>query len=295
MASFAKLCVWPVGYFRAYSSWLLKNRREVAARINVLTAEIDRIGFITVEYGKEEGDDGSVFRNEQRMGIRVTEGSSLGLLLRAYIASGGDPLNISPFMYPNTSQVSSISGVDEPVVKEKYPHGGVVAPISSSPLGSEATETTSGFEPDPGGNIRMESYYPARQGGKIDPGSYDHDAVVRTMHHIRSWANQDIKERVQDIEWRIIKLCDLREQLIKERDEVLVAAFGGAVSGVGPLDEEQFDPGLRMQYLIQDMYELLYEIDETGGAVYRAKDDVQYLQFTFPDTAAEAVRDPLGC
>jgi len=294
MASFGKLCVWPVGYFRAYSSWLLRNRREIVSRINVLTAEIERIGFITVDYAKEEMDDGSVYRTEQRLGIRVTEGSSLGLLLRAYVAGGGDPLNISPFMYPNTSDIE-VKGTSDPIITETYPHGGVVAPISASPIGSEASETKTGFEPDPGGNIRMESYYPARQGGKIDPGSYDHDAIVRTMHLIRGWANQDIKERLQDIEWRIVKLCDLREQLLKERDEVLVAAFGGTMTGLGTFDDTQFDPALRVQALVQDMYELIYDITDSGDASFRAREEVQYLQFTFPDTAAEAVRDPLGC
>jgi hypothetical protein len=43
--SFSKLGgPWPVGYYRATSSWLLRNRKGLAARIGVINAEINRIG-----------------------------------------------------------------------------------------------------------------------------------------------------------------------------------------------------------------------------------------------------------
>jgi hypothetical protein len=115
------------------------------------------------------------------------------------------------------------------------------------------------------------------------------------MHQIRSWANQDIKERLLDIEWRIIKLCDLREQLEKERDEVLVQAFGGVLTGVGSLDETRFDPSLRMQGLVQDLYSTLYVAQDTVDQSFRANDNVGFLQFTFDDVPSESLRDSLGC
>ena len=181
-------------------------------------------------------------------------------------------------------------------VRETYPHGGVLAPRSSNynePIAIEGDDT--GYGAYRGGWVRADGYYPARQGGRAGPGSYDADTVLRYMHQIRGWANQDIKERLQDIEWQIIKLCDLREQLETERDEVLEQAFGGVLSGLREFDSERFDPALRMQVLVQEMYERLYVLDDANQAEPFAanEDKVPFLTFTFPGVPSEK-RDPMG-
>ena len=295
MGTFSKLSVWPVGYFRSYSSWLLKNRRDVSRRIEVINAEVERIGTVKVTYAAQDTPEGTR-RTEQRTGISVTPGSSLGRLMRAYIANGGDPLSISPFMYPE-STLRTQDGPDSVAqVKEEFPHGGLVAPISGVPNEPLPSDQAPGYEAYPGGYASSDSYYPARQGGRIDPGAYDHDGVVKSMQQIRGWANQDLKERLQDIEWRIIKLCDLREQLIQERDTVLVQAFGGVLEGVGPFDPTRFDEKLRVQNIVQDMYEMLYPIDESNKVIaFVPSNQTVFLQFTFPDEASEVGRDMLGC
>jgi len=289
------MSVWPVGYFRATTSWLLRNRKAVSARVGAIDAEVERIGFVTVAY-KLTTEDGETKATEERIGFSVTEGSSLGRLCQAYVANGGNPLDISPFMHPDSTEIVSEDADGGVKVHRVYPHGGIVAPISTDyndPIAVEGKET--GYGSYRGGWVDADSYYPARQGGRQDRGNFDSNSVVRYMHQIRSWANQEIKERLQDIEWQIIKLCDLREQLEKERDEVLVQAFGGALSGVSEFDSNRFSPDLRMQVLIQDMYEMLYETDNDGEVIaFRANQGkVPFLEFTFPDVSSEN-RDPMG-
>ena len=297
MASFSKMGVWPTGYFRSYSAWLLRNRREVASRISVINAEISRIGLVTVSYQLEEPDgDGNIKATEHKIGFAVTKNTSLERLVQAYVAQGGNPMDISPFLMPDATEVLEVKEDGTFVVAESYPYGGVIAPRSTNynePTPKEG-ETT-GYEQDQGGMPRHSGYAPARQGGRVDRGSYDSDTVVRYMHQMRSWANQAIKERVQDMEARIIKLCDLREQLTKERDEVLMQAFGGALTGVATFDETRFTPSLRVQCLVQDMYETLYQTDEDGLLTgFTPRKDLAFLRFTFEDTANEIVQDSKG-
>ena len=291
MGSFAKLSVWPVGYFRATSSWLLRARKSVAARIAAINAEIARIGFIQVTYGTEE-INGEKRPSETRIGFTVTKNSSLERLVRAYVAMGGNPLDISSFMHPDSTEIVEQDPDGNIKVVQRYPHGGVLAPKSAEynePLPKEGENT--GYGADEGGWIRSDGYYPARQGGRINRGAFDFNTIVRYMHQIRAWANQDVKA-LQDLEWRIIKLCDLREQLMTERDEVLVQAFGGVLRGVGNLDADRFPQNLQVQNLIQDMYSMLYRMGEDGAVQgFRTNDKVPFLQFTFEDTASE-LRDP---
>jgi hypothetical protein len=294
MATFSKTNTWPVGYFRAYSSWLLRNRKEIAARLSVIGAELDRIGYITVTYRRDEGANAPT---EQRTGFSVTPDSSLGCLCQAYIANGGNPLDISSFMKPDCAEVVEKEANGNLKIIYRYPNGGVVAPMSAEPMEPLSNgETSSGFGAYPGGFLNTERYYTARQGRRTSKGSFDFDSIVSSMNQIRSWANQEIKEKLQDIEWRIVKLCDLREQLEKERDMILVQAFGGALNSISSseFDTNRFDPKIRVQNLIQEMNVLLYDTEPDGTVrSYTANVDVPFLEFTFNDVASEW-RDPLG-
>jgi hypothetical protein len=116
------------------------------------------------------------------------------------------------------------------------------------------------------------------------------------MHQMRAWASQEIKE-LQDLEWRIIKQCDLREQLVQERDEVLVQAFGGSLDGVAPFDPARFEESLRVQNLIQDMYRMLYETEVTGRVVSFVPSayEIPFRKDVFSDEPSEIGRSMLGC
>ena len=289
MGSFSKMGVFPVGYFRGTSEWLLRERRDVVTRIDTLQAELVRIGEVKISYRPLPNGTG-VKASEQRQGFAVTRGSSLARLMQAYIAQGGNPFNISSFMHPDTTEW--LEDEDGTVSRiEIYPGGGFVAPKSTgynpeaqvmSEDGSVPPEKT-GYEAYEGGMIESHRYTPGRTAGRLDRGGWDYSTINRVMHDVRKWANKEIKTKLQDMEWRIIKLSDLAEQLRQERDQVLMEAFGGQLHNIPLLDEDQTDPKRLCQCLIQDMYSLLFET--TGGVPYAFKANVEtgFLCFTYPD------------
>lgn len=297
MASFSKMAVWPVGYFRAASAWLLRERRDVALRVAVISAELNRIGFVKVVYARTQ-EGASIKATEQRIGFSVSRNSSLARLVQAYIANGGNPFDVSGFLHPDQTLILTDEDGEMAYV-QTYPNGGVVAPRSvnyNEPLPEVVTTddggrnpVKSGFEEYEGGHPSTDRFYQARMGGAVNRGAWDSNTVVRVMHEIRGWANQTIKERLQDIEARIIKLSDLHEQLTHERDYVLVQAFGGSLDGVAQADRDsQFDPGMMVQGLIADMYALIFETGERGFPVgFTPNPQIGFLQFTFPDKPSE--------
>jgi len=303
MSSFSKMARFTPGYYRAISSWLLRNRRDIPARVQVITAEILRIGFVRCLYEGVEDEDGNTIRSEKRAGIAVTEGSSIARLMQAYVALGGNPLDISPFMYPDTTSIVDVLPDGSVIISEEYPFGGVIAPNSVESENPVDDPNDTGYGSYQGGRSQSAMDYSARLGGRNDRGLYDSDAIVKNIHMTRRWANQAIKERLQDIEWRVIKLADLREQLVYERDEILVQAFGGAMDGLPDVfDEERFMKGHLVQNLIQDMYELLFKMGDDGSvAAFTANVDTGLSMFIVPPrdksiTTAQVseIRDPMG-
>lgn len=275
---------WPVGYFRSYSGWLLRHRRTVPPRVSTLNAEIQRIGFIKVDYRTVSTTDGDI-KSEEKTGFSVTAGSSLEKLLQAYIANGGNPLSISGFMHP-MSTTMNVDTDGEGTKFEQYPSSGVVFPMSADPNDPLPSSKDTGYGASHGGMLNTHQDYSTRQGSRVSPGAYDHSSVVKTMHQMRAWANQDIKE-LNDMEARIIKLCDLREQLIHERDVVLVQAFGGVLTGVQDLDTERFDANLLVQNIYQDMANLVFKPTPDGAGLIPTHKDDEFLPFTFPSVPAE--------
>jgi hypothetical protein len=303
MSSFSKMARFTPGYYRAISSWLLRNRRDVVRRVQVINAEVDRIGFIRCLYEGVEDETGNTIRSEKRLGVVVTEGSSIGRLVQAYVALGGNPLDISPFMYPDTTQIVETLPDGSVVISEEYPFGGVIAPKSVDAENPVDDPNDTGYGSYQGGRSESAMDYSARLRGRNDRGLYDSDAIVKTFHMTRRWANQEIKERLQDMEWRIIKLADLREQLVAERDEILVQAFGGYLGGVPDrFDDDRFMRGFLVQNLVQDMYELLYQMNDDGSvASFTANVDTGLAYFIVPPkdksiTTAQVseIRDPMG-
>ena len=300
MPSFSKMSIFPAGYFHATASWLLRERRDVVARISTLQAEMDRIGEVTMRYRTVvEGE--STKATEQRIGFTVTEGTSLARLMQAYIATGGNPFNISGFLHPNSTEV--LVGDDgQAVVKQIYPSGGAPAarsveyndPLPEPPAeGNDYPEMT-GYEGYEGGYIDSYRYNPGRMGGRMDRGSWDDNTVTRVMHDVRKWANKEIRTRLQDKEWMIIKLSDCWEQLRMERDFVLMEAFGGQLIDMPELDEEKFDPQRLCQQLIADMYMLLYDVGESGIPTgFTPNPGLGLLYFAFKDVP-EDLAGPMG-
>ena len=297
MPSFSKSSVFSVGYFRAITKWLLRERRDVMARIATLTAEMERIGFVTVHYDRvTEGE--SKKASHRRTGFSVTDGTTLSRLMQAYVATGGNPLNVCGFLHPNsttlTPQEDGTSAVDE-----KYPGGGAPAPKSTKyndplPEDAEADEDgmkMTGYEGYRGGMIDHPGYTPGRLGARRDRGGWDYSTVNRVMHDIRKWNNKAIKTRLQDMEWRIIKQSDLWEQLQTERDEVLMDAVGGQLIDMDVLDDVRFDPKRLMQVVIAEMYGLFYDVDTTGGVPpgFKPSPTLGFLHFALEDEPGDGI------
>lgn len=304
MSSFSKMARFPPGYFRSISSWLLRNRRDVVARVQVINNEVARIGFVRCVYEGFTDEDGNVKKTEKRIGITVTEGSSLARLVQAYVAMGGNPLDISPFMYPDSTEVVQVKADGKEIIREEYPFGGVVAPKSASPENPVDDPNDTGYGSWQGGRSPSAMDYAGRLRGRNDRGLWDADSIVKSIHQMRSWANQDIKERLQDMEWRVIKLADLREQLVRERDEVLRAAFGGYLSGLeDEFDDDRFMRGMLVQNLIQDFYELIFQTAPDGTVTsFAANVDTGLTYFIVPPKdksitttqVSEISRDSMG-
>ena len=284
MATFQRMGVWPVGYFRSYSSWLLNNRRTISSRLDTISAEIERIGFVKVTYRVVAQADGTIQRAHDRIGVAVTTGSTLEKLMLAYIANGGNPLEISSFMYPMSRNVG-----DDGEDMDQYPDGGWAFPQTASPdqpLADGASET--GMTYFPGGMLKSPFFLSGGQGGRVSPGSYDYVQLVKAMHHLRAWANQDIKERLHELEARIIKQCDLREQLVYERDVLLPQTWGGSVHALATPDNNYFDADLNGMSLIDDVSNMVFKTGVDGKIVATRQEESErgFLPFATDDESA---------
>jgi len=217
------------GAYRAFRTFVLNQRRDVVARLTTINAELARIGEIQIVYEVSDSNPNSV--TERRLGFNVTPNTSLEHLVRAYIAQGGNPFDISMFLTPDSVEVVESdtpgnrpegSGVDttpSSSFRDTQPYGGIASSQSTDPLAGGLYT---------GGWLPMWRYPPRRFGNTVSYTAASAD-MTRTVHAARGWVTQEIKTLRNDLEARIIKLMDLREQLKKERDELLPTAVGGCI------------------------------------------------------------------
>jgi len=235
------------GQWNAYRSFILKERADVSARLAVIQAEIDRIGQVTVSYRMNK--DGSGRCTEERTGFFVTENSSLEKLIRAYTVAGGNPFDISMFLVPDS--VVLADNDDPESVVETQPYGGVIAPKTGD---SAVNASFYG-----GGDLNVLKYTPARTNGQDAHDSNMASSIVRS----RKWVGQIIDERVHSLESKIIKLCDLREQLGQER-ELLQSTLGGTVDGLPTFDLDLYDPDQTLSAIVSTIDSIFYLVDSNG-------------------------------
>ena len=288
MGSFGGFTRFRTGYWLGIREWLLREAVNIPHRIKSIQVERERFGYITVTYEAIETDTGK-YRTEKRLNFSVTEGSSLEGLVMAYIMVGGNPYDISMFMHPNETKAIEVIGDGEIKEVEKYPYGGLIAPVSrvhpnSSRHESNISKTEETIEEldwgsDAGGMLNVKKYQPARLVDKTGQPrlvwNKEHTIMADAMHKLRGWANQEIAEKLHLLEHKIIKLCDLSEQLEQEI-ETLTKAFGGAVSALlpfwlsGSFDESElggeedaiFDPSAKY-FLKSRVQSLVYDYDRT--------------------------------
>jgi hypothetical protein len=199
----------------------------------MIEAEIARIGEVTVSYASvTDPDTGKQTCSEERQGFSVTTGSSLEKLIQAYTVAGGNPFDISLFLTPDAVYIS-----DAENTQELQPYAGVIAPLTGDPAVSEVFYK--------GGNLNVLKYTPARTNNQDAHDNVDAERVFRT----RKWVGQIIDERIHNLEARIIKLCDLREQLEQERG-LIESTVGGTVDGVPLLDTDMYDVTQTLSYIV---------------------------------------------
>jgi hypothetical protein len=253
-----------------FRRFILNERRAVDARVALIDAELGRIGEVKIGYIQRErtiaNNDGSVeevtVTTERRSGFHVTEGSSLHKLCQAYIAQGGSPLDISMFLQPDA--VEFVNDVDPdqdpddnpgavfndeevPGVVNSQPHFGIVAHKGDSPgIGGG----------DKSGWPTWGRFSWARIGRTADTAEASRDHAIK-MDWGRRWAHQSIAA-MNHVESKIIKLMDLREQLIHERDKLLQQSVGGSVDSIPLPDENRYHTSLHVTAIVQFFDSIFY-------------------------------------
>lgn len=262
--------------WRMLRRFVLRERPAVRPRLRAIEAELNRIGSITAFYEQRtqtvQTANGALQEvstvSERRLGMSVRVGSSLEKLLWAYVVQGGNPCDISLFLEPDdiifldkdpTENVDinpNIPFTDKSVggAPPDQPYYGVVAPQSADSYG-------------PGGRFRgglptfIRSPYNLI-GRYIDLSDASSSIAIRT-DAMRRWTAQSISE-LGRLEHTIRKLCDLREQLRQERDEVLVQAVGGTVPDLDLPDPTRFSRAMHLSRIVSEMDAVWYEVTDSG-------------------------------
>lgn len=257
--SFNGLGTFRQGQWQQFRTFLLNERRDVLARISVIKAELDRIGFVQVRYASTTDENGNTVASEQREGVIVNPpDSTLAKLVGAYVVMGGNPLDISMFMHPDTVATTA-NGASQAA----YPSGGQVSPKSQSPAyGGEVYQQ---------GMPSVETYNLAtRKGGR---SNFEDTDMVLFMSQARRWVQKEVAFKRNNIEARILKLCDLREQLEAELDD-LMRANGDALLGMPTaFDPVRYDPVLTAAQTVAIIDSIWYDVGEDGTADFATESD----------------------
>lgn len=251
------------GFFRAgawqsYRTFILNQRRDVAARLTTINAELARIGEIQILYESNASNPNTM--SEKRIGLDVTPNTSIERMVRAYVAMGGNPFDISMFLTPNSvvivedptepgeTDASNPQATPASSFQDTQPYGGIATSASVTPLvGGTYT----------GGWLPLWRY-PPRRFGNVTSYTQQSADMTRTIHATRGWVTQEIRTLRNDLEARILKLMDLREQLTIERDELLPQAVGGAVPGLQWSGDGEFAASHNVSAIVDLIDEVFY-------------------------------------
>jgi hypothetical protein len=266
-------CQW-----KAFRDWTLNERRSVSARLRVIDAELRRLGRITVFYKRQvtvvqtrEGAEQEVENvTEEREAFVVSPGSTLEKLVQAYIAQGGNPMSISLWLQPDDIQFTTDEDPDQdpdsnpneaftrqgaPSTPYDQPGGGIAAPQSTDSYGPGGQY--------PGGLSNLIRDPTKMAGRYFDQGSAGSKIAIR-LDFGRRWVAQNLGELTR-LENRIMKIMDLREQLMNERDTLVQQAVGGSVADFPePPDSDRYARNLSLPVIVTEMDRTFYELDENG-------------------------------
>ena len=226
MPSFSWTGSFREGQWVAFRKFMLEERRDANARFAYIMTELERIGAVEISWNSELGPDGVIAEvTERRLGMSVTEDSSLEKLLAAYCATGGNPFDISMFLSPDSQFFT-----DENLLGTQ-PGGGVLFYKDTSYTYTSENTT---------GRTSLLKYDLTRVGGgNEEQDSDDGDTIIRG----RKWVRQEINHKRWRLEQRILKLCDLRDQLLEELGDI-VWGCGPTVRLPEPWDESKYTTSL---------------------------------------------------
>lgn len=249
------------GQWRAYRNFMLNERRDAGARFAVISAEKERIGEVRVIYYTPTG---STKKTERRVGVCVDPlDSSLAKLMAAYTALGGNPFNISMFSGPDRS----LDLMRDGTVMQQVPGGGIVHGKDIKYAYDQGVT---------GDDTNALKYRASRHGGKkLTAKEFE---VLDIMDRSRGWISQEIQYKRTRLEELIVKLCDLREQLDDEVDD-LIWATGGAcpvIDGASEYSTSRFTDSTTAAGIA-------YFFDST----FRVPDPTEKSRIPYDNTAAD--------
>jgi len=226
-------------------------------RIRAINAELSRIGYVRVLYARTDPSDPNSPMSEARVGIDISPNSSLERLFQAYIAMGGNPFDISLFLTPDSFEVvEEVNEEDDSAsisFRETEPYGGILSPRTADPV-------TQGLYT--GGWLPLWRYPPRKFGSNVTYVSESAE-MTTTIRAARDWVSKEIRTKRNDIEARILKLCDLREQLIQERDEILPQAIGNVIPTV--TFNEDFAISFHVSSIVNAIDGVFYQVGDDGN------------------------------
>lgn len=234
MPSFSSIDTMRFTQWRVLRQFVLEERRDAGAREAMILAEQKRIGKVRILYGRDE-ETGEV--NQVRQGI-VIDGApdcALAKLVQAYVALGGNPFDISLFLYSNDDE--------SPGKGFAYPKG-----MSYSMQGQER---------DSDSNI--EKYKPSRIGGTRETQS---EIIAANMTLLRRWTTKEMYYKRIRLEERIIKLSDLYEQLEQERVMLVGAVQGQGMRAI--YDTDKYQDSHTVPVLVYTIDSIWNQPDEDG-------------------------------
>ncbi len=240
--------------WRNLRKFILEERRDASSRFQVIQAEQERIGSIRILWDTDA--NGTV--TEKRVGFSVDgETSSLAKLTQAYVALGGNPFDISMFIGPESSIVSS-SGLAQ----------------ASAPYGGVLTMKEMKYAYDQGAGDRDGNFLKfraSRYGGAIQAPS--EDAILDLIERFKKPYLQEIRYKRTRLEEQIIKLCDLREQLDQELEDLVWSTYGDIAASI-PWQDDRYTRGLTAGSIV-------YTID----SIFRIPDDTDIGKVSYDNTA----------
>ena len=260
------------GQWLEFRRFVLLQRQNVPQRINYINKELQRIGNVRILYETiGEGENRKV--TEKRVGLELEANSSLGKLMKAYIAQGGNPFDISMFLVPDSydwverEEGEQNSNEDENLTdsegrsvniykKQTMPYGGVLSPRTATVEESEQLDTA--------GWLPLWKYEPRRLGDRNQSIYPKADEIGGVIYHARKWVTQEIAHLRNNIEARIIKLCDLREQLLLERDDILFNALSGTIAGLKPYNPDEQLEELHLSHIVTNIDLNYFEARDLG-------------------------------